>query len=243
MTFFCGRPRPPVPHCTRFFIHIRSSTPANAPLYSLFHTHLLVHSRQRPVVLAFSYTFARPLPPTPRCTRFFIHICSSTPDNAPLYSLFHTHLLVHSRQRPVVLAFSYTFARPRLPAPRCTRFFIHIRSPPSASAPLYSLFHTHSLVHSRQRPVVLAFSYTFARPRLPAPRWTRFFIHIRSSTPASAPLYSLFHTHLLVHSRQHPVVLAFSYTFARPRLPAPHCTRFFIHICSSTPVIISLKIT
>jgi hypothetical protein len=48
---------------------------------------------------------------------------------APLYSLFHTHLLANVRLRPVVLAFSYTFARPHPSAPRCTRFFIHNRHP------------------------------------------------------------------------------------------------------------------
>ncbi len=133
---------------------------------------------------------------------------------APLYSLFHTHLLVHVRLHPIVAAFSYTFAHPRPSAPQCTRFFIHICSPTSVCAPLYSLFHTHLLTHVRLRPIVLAFSYTFARPRPSAPRCTRLFIHICSSTSLCASLYSLFHTHLLVHVRLHPFVLIFSYTIA-----------------------------
>jgi hypothetical protein len=114
-------------------------------------------------------------------------IRSSLAASTPIYSLFHTHTLVPARQRPNVLAFSYTFARPGLPAPQCTRFFIHIRPSPA-----------------RQRPNELAFSYTFARPGLPAPPCTRFFIHIRSSRPASAPMYSLFQTHSLVPGCQRP---------------------------------------
>ncbi len=115
----------------RFFIHICCPCPSARVLYSLFHTHLLF----------------------PACPR-------------PLYSLFHTHMLAHALKPPIALGFSYTFARPRLSAPHCTRFFIHIRSSPPVRAPLYSVFHTHSLVPAFPCPIVLAFSYTFTRPRL-----------------------------------------------------------------------------
>ncbi len=126
------------------------------------------------------------------------------------------------RRWRIVLGFSYTCALLDPPTSHCARFFIHICPRASASAPMNSLFHTHLPSRPRQHRIVLGFSYTFALLDPPTSHCARFFIHMCSSPPASAPMNSLFHSHLPSRPRQRRFLLGFSYTFDRPACqPAP----------------------